>query len=141
MSFSVRPLTFIRFYSLLGRTFAPIPFVFPLPFLSATRSSAHQLPLTASPSLFTVPAQPGGLNIYLENVPAGDDHVLVILNSTYGVLQGSSQRFTILPWSGSSTNAPLAPVGSHCECDKWAEPDNDFCDDVACVALECNDDD
>ncbi|KAJ2926180.1 hypothetical protein H1R20_g10916, partial [Candolleomyces eurysporus] len=57
-----------------------------------------------------VPSKPGGLNIYLENVPAGDDYVLVFMNSTHGVLQGSSQRFAILPSSGSPTSAPIAPV-------------------------------
>jgi hypothetical protein len=33
----------------------------------------------------TVPAKPGGLNISLENAPAGDDYVLISMNSTYGV--------------------------------------------------------
>lgn len=50
-----------------------------------------------------VPAKPGGLNVHLSNVPPGDDYVAIFINSTHGVLQGTSQRFSILAANGTPT--------------------------------------
>lgn len=36
------------------------------------------------------------LNIYLEDVPAGDDYYLLFLNTSHGVMYAVSSRFTIL---------------------------------------------
>jgi hypothetical protein len=91
-------------------TFAPIlsysfPFSIRYSLLRLSTPTNH-----LSLPFFTVSAKPGGLNIYLENVPAGDDHVLFSLNSTHAVLQGLSQHFTILSSSGSPISAPIAPL-------------------------------
>ncbi|PPQ72224.1 hypothetical protein CVT24_002352, partial [Panaeolus cyanescens] len=43
-----------------------------------------------------VPVKPNKLNIYLSNVPAGDDYFLIFINSTHGVMHTTSSKFTIL---------------------------------------------
>ncbi|KAJ7771876.1 hypothetical protein B0H16DRAFT_1515055 [Mycena metata] len=43
------------------------------------------------------------INILLQDVPPGDDYFLLFLNSTHGVMYGTSPRFTVLP-SGSASN-------------------------------------
>jgi len=45
----------------------------------------------------TVPAKPAGLNLYIENVPPGNDYFVIFINSTHGELRGTSQQFEILP--------------------------------------------
>lgn len=79
---------------------APIHLPYPtttLPFPSSPFSLLNPHPL---------PAKPGGINLYIENVPPGDDYVVVFMNSTHGVLLGTSERFTILPSSGTPTSSP-----------------------------------
>jgi len=55
------------------------------------------------------------LNIYLQDIPAGDDYFLLFLNSTHGVMYATSPRFTILAASATvpsnlSTAAAIANV-------------------------------
>jgi len=52
-----------------------------------------------------VPCETGdtaALNIYLQDVPAGDDYFILFLNSTLGTMIATSSRFTVI---GSSTSA------------------------------------
>lgn len=67
--------------------------------IELTRMSEDALILVAK----NVPAKPGGLNVHLSNVPPGDDYVAIFINSTHGVLQGTSQRFSILAANGTPT--------------------------------------
>ncbi|TEB22157.1 hypothetical protein FA13DRAFT_1521609 [Coprinellus micaceus] len=68
-----------------------------------TRMSRDELVLVAR----NVPAKPPALNVYLDNLPAGDDYVFVFINSTHGVLQGTSARFEILgAGKGASSDQP-----------------------------------
>ncbi|KAF7295195.1 hypothetical protein MIND_01058300 [Mycena indigotica] len=53
-----------------------------------------------------VPSSDGdqkSINILLQDVPPGNDYFLLFLNSTHGVMHGTSPRFTILP-AGSNGN-------------------------------------
>lgn len=55
------------------------------------------------------------INIQLQDVPPGDDYFLLFLNSTHGVMYGTSPRFTVLPAGGTSngtttTNPKAATV-------------------------------
>jgi len=53
------------------------------------------------------------LNLALNNVPPANDYYLLFLNSTHGVLYGSSAQFSILPSSSvSSANGTLKPDAS-----------------------------
>ncbi|KAK7023811.1 hypothetical protein R3P38DRAFT_2954347 [Favolaschia claudopus] len=46
---------------------------------------------------------PKSINILLQDVPPGDDYFLLFINSTHGVMHGTSPRFTVLA-SGAQTN-------------------------------------
>ncbi|KAJ7490058.1 hypothetical protein B0H11DRAFT_2011573 [Mycena galericulata] len=55
------------------------------------------------------------INIQLQDVPPGDDYYLLFLNSTHGVMYGTSPRFTVLAAGGTSngtttTNPKAATV-------------------------------
>jgi len=50
------------------------------------------------------------LNIVLQDVPPGDDYFLIFINSTHGVLHGTSPRFTILPSSTSPNSTQPSPI-------------------------------
>ncbi len=50
------------------------------------------------------PANTGKLDIALQNLPPADDYFLLFLNSTHGVMYGSSQRFSILAAGSTPTN-------------------------------------
>ncbi|KLO16642.1 hypothetical protein SCHPADRAFT_937674 [Schizopora paradoxa] len=50
------------------------------------------------------PANSGKLDIALQNLPPADDYFLLFLNSTHGVMYGSSQRFSILAAGSTPTN-------------------------------------
>ncbi|PPR01241.1 hypothetical protein CVT24_006005 [Panaeolus cyanescens] len=43
-----------------------------------------------------VPVKPNNINLFLSDVPAGDDYFLIFINSTHGVMHTTSDRFTIL---------------------------------------------
>jgi len=49
------------------------------------------------------------LNIFLQDVPPGDDYFLLFINSTHGLMYSTSSRFTILP-SGTQANATQPSV-------------------------------
>ncbi|KAJ6606652.1 hypothetical protein DFH09DRAFT_1120866 [Mycena vulgaris] len=44
------------------------------------------------------------INILLQDVPPGDDYFLLFINSTHGVMHGSSPRFSVLA-AGSTSNS------------------------------------
>ncbi|EAU87867.2 hypothetical protein CC1G_01514 [Coprinopsis cinerea okayama7 len=69
------------------------------------RMSADGLILVAR----NVLSKPHSLGIYIENIPPGDDYVVICINSTHGVLHGTSQRFTILP-SGATPTTTQPPL-------------------------------
>ncbi|KAI0369542.1 hypothetical protein BV20DRAFT_946060, partial [Pilatotrama ljubarskyi] len=56
----------------------------------------------------------GALNLFLQDIPAGDDYYLLFLNSTHGVMYASSQRFAIGDanngTAASPANAPTVTV-------------------------------
>ncbi|TRM58037.1 hypothetical protein BD626DRAFT_574016 [Schizophyllum amplum] len=52
------------------------------------------------------------LNIVLDNIPAGDDYFLVFLNSTHGLIHGTSDRFTVLAKDSSSNANASSPDSS-----------------------------
>ncbi|RPD68385.1 hypothetical protein L226DRAFT_540735 [Lentinus tigrinus ALCF2SS1-7] len=58
----------------------------------------------------STPLSTGSLNIFLQDVPTGDDYYLLFLNSTHGVMYGASQRFAISD-SGNGT-APTPAAGA-----------------------------
>ena len=51
-----------------------------------------------------VPSLAPNLPIFLQDVPAGDDYYLMLINSTHGVMYSLSSRFSILPAPQNSTN-------------------------------------
>jgi len=62
-----------------------------------------------------VPANQGKLNIFLQDVPSGDDYFLIFINSTHGVMHATSSRFAILDASstpsGTATSRPSPAKG------------------------------
>ncbi|KAK0485284.1 hypothetical protein EDD18DRAFT_704250 [Armillaria luteobubalina] len=57
---------------------------------------------------YNVPAQPSSptsLNIYLEDVPTGDDYFVLLINSTHGVMHCLSPRFSIVNATASASSA------------------------------------
>ncbi|KAK7033941.1 hypothetical protein VNI00_012568 [Paramarasmius palmivorus] len=73
--------------------------------IELTRLSTEGLVLVAR----DVPVSPSSLNIYLDNVPPGDDYFLLFLNSTPGTVYTTSQRFSILSSSAQGIY-PLPPI-------------------------------
>jgi len=62
-----------------------------------------------------VPASSSGsINVYIEDLPSGDDYFLVCINSTGGTLFGTSSRFTVLDASSTipSNYTTTVPLGS-----------------------------
>ncbi|PBK93915.1 hypothetical protein ARMGADRAFT_928436, partial [Armillaria gallica] len=55
------------------------------------------------------PSSPTSLNIYLEDVPAGDDYFMVFINSTHMVKHCLSEMFSIVNATGVSTSASVTP--------------------------------
>jgi len=56
-----------------------------------------------------VPSSQTSLNFLLQDVPAGDDYYVLLINSTHGVIHAVSSRFTILDSSDSSAPTGQAP--------------------------------
>ncbi|KAL9715564.1 hypothetical protein Ac2012v2_000005 [Leucoagaricus gongylophorus] len=56
-----------------------------------------------------VPSQQNSLNIFLQNVPAGDDYFLTFMNSTHGTLLATSSRFSVLSAGSNPTRAGSSP--------------------------------
>ncbi|OBZ74289.1 hypothetical protein A0H81_05627 [Grifola frondosa] len=59
-----------------------------------------------------VPAASGSLNLFLQDIPTGDDYYLLFLNSTHGVLYAASQRFAIGSSSNGSAPSPIASAAT-----------------------------
>lgn len=57
-----------------------------------------------------VPSEQNSINIFLKDVPAGDDYFLAFMNATHGTLLATSSRFAVLAAGGSAT--PTSQVGS-----------------------------
>jgi hypothetical protein len=71
-----------------------------------SRMSTDGLTLVAR----NVPAAQGQLNLFLQDVPAGDDYFLIFINSTHGVLHSTSSRFTILSPSATPSGTTANPA-------------------------------
>ncbi|KAG7450856.1 uncharacterized protein BT62DRAFT_540452 [Guyanagaster necrorhizus] len=54
------------------------------------------------------PASPNSLNIYLEDIPTGDDYFLLFLNSTLGLMHCLSSRFAIINTTGVTSSASVS---------------------------------
>ena len=50
----------------------------------------------------------GALNLFINNVPPGDDYYLLFINSTHGVMYAASQRFAIADSGNGSAPAPAS---------------------------------
>jgi len=72
--------------------------------LELTRMSVDGLILVAR----DVPAASGGINLALNSVPPGDDYFLLFVNSTHGLMYGTSQQFSIT--SSGSGNTSAQPI-------------------------------
>ncbi|KAK0232738.1 hypothetical protein IW262DRAFT_1258871 [Armillaria fumosa] len=61
-----------------------------------------------------LPSSPKSLNIYLQDIPTGDDYFLLFLNSTLGVMHCLSSRFSIVNATDitSSASASVTPDSS-----------------------------
>lgn len=57
-----------------------------------------------------VPATQKSLNLYLQDVPAGNDYFLIFINSTHGVMHATSPRFEILQANASPTSSNPSPA-------------------------------
>ena len=57
-----------------------------------------------------VPATQKKLNIFLQDVPAGDDYFLIFINSTHGVMHATSSQFTVLASSATPSTTPPSPA-------------------------------
>ncbi|KAI0712721.1 hypothetical protein C8T65DRAFT_646716 [Cerioporus squamosus] len=56
----------------------------------------------------STPLSTGALNLFLQDVPTGDDYYLLFLNSTHGVMYGASQRFAISDTGNGTAPTPAA---------------------------------
>lgn len=61
----------------------------------------------------TVPNTVHSLNVFLQDVPPGDDYFLLFVNSTHGVLHTTSKRFSVVSSDGGAapdSNAPTVTI-------------------------------
>ena len=56
-----------------------------------------------------MPSYASSLPIALQDVPAGDDYYLAFINSTHGLMQAISPRFTILPADQTPNDTSPSP--------------------------------
>ena len=61
--------------------------------------------------LSLVPAAPGAINVFITDVPPGDDYFLLFINSTIGLMVGTSSQFSILAASTTPSVTPPSPAG------------------------------
>ncbi|EMD34991.1 hypothetical protein CERSUDRAFT_85741 [Gelatoporia subvermispora B] len=54
-----------------------------------------------------VPATLSSVNVFLQDLPTGDDYYLLFLNSTHGLMYATSQKFSIIASANSSTPAAI----------------------------------
>ncbi|KAI0758750.1 hypothetical protein C8Q74DRAFT_1372677 [Fomes fomentarius] len=59
------------------------------------------------PRIVSASSSTGAINLFIQDIPTGDDYYLLFLNSTHGVMYGASQRFSISD-TGNGT-APRPP--------------------------------
>ncbi|KAJ3556159.1 hypothetical protein NM688_g2176 [Phlebia brevispora] len=59
-----------------------------------------------------VPTSPGSINIFIQDLPEADDYYLLFLNSTVGVMYGTSPRFSVSGSSNASSPIANAPTVS-----------------------------
>ena len=59
-----------------------------------------------------VPSAPGAVNIFLQDIPDGDDYYLLFLNSTHGIMYGSSLQFSIATTGNGSNPSPNPTVST-----------------------------
>ncbi|KAF8268482.1 hypothetical protein EI94DRAFT_1771571 [Lactarius quietus] len=72
--------------------------------LELTRVSTDGLILIAR----DIPASSGGINLALSSVPVADDYFLLFLNSTHGIMYGTSLAFSIVnPGAGNTSVKPI----------------------------------
>lgn len=64
--------------------------------------------LSINSLLLTAPTAPGALNVFLQDIPPGDDYYLIFLNSTSGNLFGSSSKFSIGSTANGTSTSPSA---------------------------------
>ncbi|KAH8092210.1 hypothetical protein BXZ70DRAFT_898382, partial [Cristinia sonorae] len=55
-----------------------------------------------------VPVNPPSLNIFMQDVPAGDDYFLLFVNATIGVKYGTSPMFSVRAASNATASSPDA---------------------------------
>lgn len=60
----------------------------------------------------TVPATTTSLNVFLRDVPPGNDYFLMFMNYTHGVMYATSPRFTILASSSSAAAGQPTAIAS-----------------------------
>ena len=60
----------------------------------------------------STPGSTGSLNLFLQDVPTGDDYYLLFLNSTHGVMYGASQRFAIADTGNGSAPTPVSAAAT-----------------------------
>lgn len=75
--------------------------------LEMTRMSEDGLFLIAK----NVLASPGAINVFLIDVPPADDYFLLFINSTIGLMVGTSSQFSILAPSTTPSVSPPSPAG------------------------------
>lgn len=56
-----------------------------------------------------VPSDQNSLNIFLQNVPTGDDYFLTFMNSTHGTLLATSSRFSVVSAGSTPTQVGSSP--------------------------------
>ncbi|KAJ3570930.1 hypothetical protein NP233_g4088 [Leucocoprinus birnbaumii] len=56
-----------------------------------------------------VPAEQDSLNVYIQDVPTGDDYFLIFMNSTQGIIHATSSRFSVVSAGITPTNKGPSP--------------------------------
>lgn len=56
-----------------------------------------------------VPAQQNSINVFLQDVPTGDDYFLILMNSTQGIIHATSSRFSVISAGSSPTDRGPSP--------------------------------
>jgi hypothetical protein len=73
--------------------------------LELTRMQSDGLILIAR----DIPSSSGGINLALSSVPVADDYFLLFLNSTHGIMYGTSLTFSIVDSTSSNSSAQSIP--------------------------------
>lgn len=62
----------------------------------------------SSPRIVSASSSTGAINLFIQDIPTGDDYYLLFLNSTHGVMYGASQRFSISDTGNGTAPTPAA---------------------------------